>query len=134
MSDLFIDIAKVRSLVDSIKECADNDINGLIRLNRELSIYSYYLAEHLTDLHKIWVDSEAERKYQLGKFITHSSNVSKAKETFNYQTEYYKREKQAESAYKSVKELLNQANNITKVLSVEISNLKQERQSVKSDS
>ena len=96
-------------------------------------MHGYYLSEGLTSLHKTYVDADATRKYELGKFIDEASNVSKAKETFNYKTDFYKKEKQAESAYKSVKSMLEQVNNVTRVLSVEISNLKQERNSIKSD-
>jgi len=51
--DLFIDMAKVDRLVGAVHSAPANDINTLLELQMQLSVYGYYIAEHLGELYYI---------------------------------------------------------------------------------
>ncbi len=132
MRDLFIDISRVEVLVDLVK-AASTDINQLIELQTEIGVYSYYIAEHCGLLHEMYIAKEYARKQKLGEYLRDTSDaISKAKEMFYIDCPEYRDEKRAESNYRRIKMQLEQLNNINQNLNIKISNLKQERQSIKS--
>lgn len=132
MRDLFIDISRVEVLVDTVK-AASTDINQLIELQTEIGAYGYYLAEHCGELHSIYCAREVARKVDFGKYMSETTEpIGKAREMFYVDSDRYSKEKQAEIDYRRIKMLLEQLNNINQNLNIKISNLKQERQSIKS--
>ncbi len=132
MRDLFIDISRVEVLVDMVK-AASTDINQLIELQTEIGAYGYYLAEHCAELHSTYCAREVARKIDFGKYMSETTEpIGKAREMFYVDSDRYSKEKQAEVDYRRIKMLLEQLNNINQNLNIKISNLKQERQSIKS--
>jgi len=130
--DLFIDMATVDRLVGAVHSAPANDINALLELQMQLSVYGYYIAEHLGELYYIYCIREVDRKKQYGKYMKETTEpIGKAKEMFYIDCDAYKKEKQSEVNYKRIKMVLEQINSVVQMLSMKISYLKKELESSK---
>ena len=127
MRDLFIDISKVNELVGVVGSAPANDINALLDVQMQLSVYGYYIAEHLGELYELYCIREVERKQEYGQYMSETTEaIGKAREMFYVDSDAFEKEKQAEVNYKRIKLLLDQVNQTLQVLSVKISCLKKE--------
>jgi hypothetical protein len=127
MRDLFVDISKVNELVGVVGSAPANDINALLEVQMQLSVYSYYIAEHLGELYELYCMREVERKQEYGQYMSETTEaIGKAREMFYVDSGAFAKEKQAEVNYKRIKLLLDQVNQTLQVLSVKISCLKKE--------
>ena len=127
MRDLFIDISKVNELVGAVGSAPANDINALLDVQMQLSVYGYYIAEHLGEHYELYCIREVERKQEYGQYMSETTEaIGKAREMFYVDSDAFEKEKQAEVNYKRIKLLLDQVNQTLQVLSVKISCLKKE--------
>jgi hypothetical protein len=127
MRDLFVDISKVNELVGVVGSAPANDINALLDVQMQLSVYGYYIAEHLGELYELYCMREVERKQEYGQYMSETTEaIGKAREMFYVDSGAFAKEKQAEVNYKRIKLLLDQVNQTLQVLSVKISCLKKE--------
>jgi hypothetical protein len=127
MRDLFVDISKVNELVGAVGSAPANDINALLDVQMQLSVYGYYIAEHLGELYELYCIREVERKQEYGQYMSETREaIGKAREMFYVDSDAFEKEKQAEVNYKRIKLLLDQVNQTLQVLSVKISCLKKE--------
>jgi hypothetical protein len=127
MRDLFVDISKVNELVGAVGSAPANDINALLDVQMQLSVYGYYIAEHLGELYELYCMREVERKQEYGQYMSETTEaIGKAREMFYVDSGAFAKEKQAEVNYKRIKLLLDQVNQTLQVLSVKISCLKKE--------
>jgi len=127
MRDLFVDISKVNELVGAVGSAPANDINALLDVQMQLSVYGYYIAEHLGELYEWYCMREVERKQEYGQYMSETTEaIGKAREMFYVDSDAFKKEKQSEVNYKRIKLLLDQVNQTLQVLSVKISCLKKE--------
>ena len=127
MRDLFVDISKVNELVGVVGSAPANDINTLLDVQMQLSVYGYYIAEHLGELYELYCIREVERKQECGQYMSETTEaIGKAREMFYVDSDAFAKEKQAEVNYKRIKLLLDQVNQTLQVLSVKISCLKKE--------
>ena len=127
MRDLFVDISKVNELVGVVGSAPANDINALLDVQMQLSVYGYYIAEHLGELYELYCIREVERKQEYGQYMSETTEaIGKAREMFYVDSDAFEKEKQAEVNYKRIKLLLDQVNQTLQVLSVKISCLKKE--------
>ena len=127
MRDLFVDISKVNELVGAVGSAPANDINSLLDVQMKLSVYGYYIAEHLGELYELYCIREVERKQEYGQYMSETTEaIGKAREMFYVDSDAFAKEKQAEVNYKRIKLLLDQVNQTLQVLSVKISCLKKE--------
>jgi hypothetical protein len=132
MRDLFVDISKVNELVGAVSSAPANDINALLDVQMQLSVYGYYIAEHLGELYELYCAREVARKIDFGKYMSETTEpIGKAREMFYVDSDRYSKEKQAEVNYKRIKLLLDQVNQTLQVLSVKISCLKKELENSK---
>ena len=93
----------------------------------QLSVYSYYIAEHLGELYELYCIREVERKQEYGQYMSETTEaIGKAREMFYVDSDAFEKEKQSEVNYKRIKLLLDQVNQTLQVLSVKISCLKKE--------
>ena len=130
--DLFIDMATVDELVGAVHSAPANDINALLELQMQLSVYGYYIAEHLGELYELYCAREVARKIDFGKYMSETTEpIGKAREIFYVDSDRYSKEKQAEVNYKRIKMVLEQINSVVQVLSMKISYLKKELESSK---
>ena len=132
MRDLFVDISKVNELVGAVGSAPANDINALLDVQMQLSVYGYYIAEHLGELYELYCIREVERKQEYGQYMSETTEaIGKAREMFYVDSDAFKKEKQSEVNYKRIKLLLDQVNQTLQVLSVKISCLKKELENSK---
>ena len=132
MRDLFVDISKVNELVGVVGSAPANDINALLDVQMQLSVYGYYIAEHLGELYELYCIREVERKQEYGQYMSETTEaIGKAREMFYVDSDAFAKEKQAEVNYKRIKLLLDQVNQTLQVLSVKISCLKKELENSK---
>lgn len=132
MRDLFVDISKVNELVGVVGSAPANDINALLDVQMQLSVYGYYIAEHLGELYELYCIREVERKQEYGQYMSETTEaIGKAREMFYVDSDAFEKEKQSEVNYKRIKLLLDQVNQTLQVLSVKISCLKKELENSK---